>query len=875
MTEIILYRANLVTNGKFANITFGYGWGYTGNWTKFDGYITKKNNAAGILSQSDILIKGVQYRLTFTVTGRTSGTCSVKSLSGGSTHQSVTVNQKYEIEFYSEGTDILFDCDTTFNGSIQSVTLVPIPSEFSLDLNGTETMPFNFNIDDIFNLQARKTAWTKTIEIPGSKANNKAFGHIYKVNSEGIFDSRKKARVVIKGRGMVVFEGVASLDKIRKFPGGAVSYLISAVGESFSIFDKLANKTIKDLDFSAYDHEFNLSTIKANWGTLSTGGIYTQSIGYCTNGSYTPTLAQQTVSYTAPAITAIGTHSIDSINRVKITFASNHSFAVGDEITIDVANNLMSGTHVVVAVPSSDSIALHMAYANLTSTLVPGTTSVTKRTWVGKGYFYPLQDNGHYQKVFTSGTLYQSVYYTCKSLKGADDFSNIAKDPLTLAPIAVADGVTFVADDGMSAPMASIAPTSWTYASEITAHWIPSEGATLESKSLTINRWHPNDLIPHIFVYEVWLKMLALIDYDVSCDIVDEQFFKRLVMPCDMKFDIEATLGSPVPVVNMNTWLPAMKLSDFFSSILNMFNLVIIEDKDVRNRISLISRNTFYDDGDQKEWELHVGEAIEIEPPKAALPKYFHLRYGDSQDFYNTDYNLEIGDITNTSGIANEINRKYGDYYQSSGNEYSGKDNTVKLSFVPTVMAGPMADYYSNSDKTISVTYSADVDGTNIQRKGAFRILLAGFRGTDDAWSFTSWEYSTEEENDVVWPNNIVRIFPYAAHIDNVFDGIPHRDLNFGTLLGQYFPYTYDQELWEGNTLKGKYFSRYLNYILDRNCRYVRGTFKLSVKDIYDIDFRDEIRPSGTDFVLRLQKVLDWDLNGSGLCRCEFLTKSG
>lgn len=872
-TEIILYRANTVTNGKFANVLSGYGWSYTGTWVKGDGYITKRNTAAGILYQENLLIKGVVYRLRFKVTNRTTGTCSIKSLTGGSTHLSATANQAYELEFTAEGTDIRFDCDTTFNGSIQNVELVSVPNEFNLDLNGDEAIPFSFNIESIFVLQARKTAWSKTCEVPGTHHNNKAFSHIYKINSEGVFDPRKKARAIIKGAGMVVFDGVASLEGIKKFPNGATSYQLTFVGETFDIFNKLQGKTIRDMDFSAYDHEFNLSTISANWGLVSSAP-YTGTIGYCTNGSYTPSLAQQTIDYTFPAVTAMGSHTVDGIARVKLTFASNHSgIAVGDEISIDGENNLLCGTHTIIEIPAANSIALHMAYAHLTSATLSA-SSVTKRTWLGKGYWYPLQDNGHYHRVLTSGTLQQSMIYTCISFKGVDNFSNIAKDVVTGAPIALSEGVTFMADDGISAPMANITPTTWSSGSEISVYTLPSADGYLTNKNVTINKWHPMDLIPHIFVREVWTKMVDITGYDITCDIVDTPLFKRLVMPLDQKIDIEDTLGSPVPVIHMNDWLPGMKLADFFSSILNLFNLVIIEDKEVRNHLTLVSRNTFYDSGDVVTWQLDAGQALNIKLSNTILPKYYQLKYKTGTDFFNKDYEEEIGDLANSEGLANDIDRKYGDHYEGTGNDFSEKGNKVELQFEPTVMAGPMAGYYGNSDKTISVTYHADADGANITRKSAFRILIAGFRGTDDDWHFVGSEFSLEQQTPVKWTGYVDdRIYPYAAHIDNVYDGIPYHDLNFGTLLGQYFPYSYDDTAWSANTMVGKYWTRHLNQIIGRDSRHVTGTFKLSIKDIYDLDFRNEVRPEGCDFLLRLQRVVDWNLNGDGVCLCEFLAK--
>lgn len=747
---------------------------------------------------------------------------------------------------------------------------------FNLDLTEDVSIPLTFNIDDIFKLGTRKTTWSKTITLPGTHNNNRAFNHIYKINSESSFDPRIKSRVLIKNSGIQAVDGTLSLDQIVKKLTSTIqdiSYEVTVCGAGFEFFKALENKTLKDLDFSRYDHTLDLQTIRINWPSYFTGGGITAGMTYVTSNGLTTYTPNQTISYTAPPVLSINSVVFDGIARVNIVFTGNHSFSVDDDLFIDTDNTRLNGTHTIADIAAADEITLHMAYANLLTAVVSVGITVEKRRWDSFGYFYPMQDNGHYQKSLFEGTLQQSVLYTIVDLQPSDNFTNVCKDPQTGLPTAPVTGLTFLADDGITASNNPISPTIWDYGSELVTYCLKSDGGALDSKQSTVNAWNPTDLIPHIYAREVWQKLFELIGYDYDCPTIDSNLFRRLVMPLDSKINVEDIPGGPNTVF-MNDWLPSMKLTDFFTSILNMFNLVIIEDPEIRTKINLVERNDFYNT-ETITWKVDASEPITIRLANSLLPSYYHFKYKDSSDFYNTDYNKEIGGIVNTSGLTNPIDRKYGDYYESTGNEFNDSANVIELSFEPTVMAGNITGVYDTSDKVISVTYSADDLGTNVTRKTANRILIAGFRGTDTPWTFAgSVGALTGESFDVTYGDFAGRFYPYAAHIDNVYDGSPRYDINFGALPGQYFPYVYDPTTWQEKTLVGVNWNRYLSDIISPHSRLVTGRFKLFITDIFKLDFRDLIRPENCDFVLKLSKITDWDVNGSGICTCEFLLKN-
>src|SRR5688572_27542998 len=116
--------------------------------------------------------------------------------------------------------------------------------QYKLDLIDDVVIPLNFSLDDIFKLESRKTNFSKTIDIPGTKNNNLAFNHAYKINSRGSFDTRVKHRCVIKCNGLIVFDGVMMITGVKErlqYGVTDVVYQIVVLGEIFNFFDLFSN----------------------------------------------------------------------------------------------------------------------------------------------------------------------------------------------------------------------------------------------------------------------------------------------------------------------------------------------------------------------------------------------------------------------------------------------------------------------------------------------------------------------------------------------------------------------------------------------------------------------------------------------------------
>lgn len=855
-TEMILYRQQIVSNPKFSKVV-EYGWVIVGStWVKQDASIRKTNTVAGTISQTNLLTQGVTYQLKFTLSGRTTGTLTITNKSSGTVHQTATTNQMYTVDFVADGEDIIFNASTTFNGTISNVSLYQTPISFNIDLDEDVIVPMNFNIDNIFKVNTRKTAFSKSIITPGTDNNNKAYNHIYKINGESLFNPNIRSRVVIKNDGISLFDGSLALNSISKSIRNKIEkirYSVSVTGNVISFFDKLGDLTIRDLDFSDYDHVFGIERAIASWNDDIT-----------INGA--PGNSNTTTTYTSPSITGEANVVVDGLNRVEITFSAPHAFLAGDEVYVD--SNPMLGyktysfDQTVLSVPSSTRIILDCYSISPFSGSSLGT--VKKKQLSGFGYWYPCVDYGtymknHYASGFLGGTGLLEIgrTYIIKKFTAGDDFINVGAVSNTDGEIFQATGTT---------------PTLWSGGTVLTTFRDMSlTDDTIMSKygdsvtnifGSTDQYWEAHDFVPHIFLREVFIKILQIMDCDYTGDIIDSKLFRRLIIPMNQTY---SNVGLPEGnTLIMNDWLPNIKLIDVFNSVLNMFNLGVVSDKDDGRLIEFVNRSDFYTNS-LKDWtgKLVGDEEFTIQMMNSGFPKIYHFKGKDSKDFLNTDYNLDWGDQNNSNGVSNAVDRKYGDFVYSLRSDYLTDTNKVETIFEPSVMNNINA---VGSLFTASC-YVADGDGANIKRDPLNKILVAGVRlGT----------FSMVSENFPADNMMFSTIYPYAGHMDNHFQPRPTHDINFGKPLGVYFtpstsvvPSRLNDSDWDVNCLFNKYWRRYIESISDSHSKIVKGYFKLNVLDIYELDFRERIKVG--DLTLKLYKIVDWDINGSGICMVEFL----
>lgn len=161
---------------------------------------------------------------------------------------------------------------------------------YQIDVPVDLSAQISYSIDDVRDFAARNTAFSKTIVLPGTAANKKVFGHIFDAGSANFvnssnpnvnydFDASKAAKCLIFYNGLQIFKGVIRVMNI-VIDGINIEFETAVFGELGGLIAAMADKKLEDLDFSAYDHVFDLVSIVASWSGAIGSSYYYPLIDY-------------------------------------------------------------------------------------------------------------------------------------------------------------------------------------------------------------------------------------------------------------------------------------------------------------------------------------------------------------------------------------------------------------------------------------------------------------------------------------------------------------------------------------------------------------------------------------------------------------------
>ncbi len=267
-----------------------------------------------------------------------------------------------------------------------------------LDLYDNVDIPITYTILDIREPDKRKTSWSKTIKVPGTKNNNRIFGQIYNISGDGWttvgnvstylgFNPNLRTEIIVLNDGIQVLKGNLQLKGGTMDKDGNVEYEVQLTGDLTSIFGDIGSSKLNDLDFSEWDHSWSKQNIYESWyGMVRRNGATFSNV------------------VDGPHLMVSRLESQASTKRMMVTTTTAHGFAVGDFVASQYYFTSTSynfygtsnGTWCVAEVISSTQFTLNtpLPLSVLASpsypTVPPAVGYVWKRSSMGKGYVYPL-----------------------------------------------------------------------------------------------------------------------------------------------------------------------------------------------------------------------------------------------------------------------------------------------------------------------------------------------------------------------------------------------------------------------------------------------------------------------------------------------------
>ena len=681
-----------------------------------------------------------------------------------------------------------------------------------LDITANFSQQITYAVDDLNNLDSKSTSFSKTIVLPATTNNNRLFGNIFEFANSNFtsdfqpnvsynFNASKSAKARIEVDGLQVMKGVLRLLEII-IDGDRVEYEVALFGELGGFFGKLGALKLTDLDFSEYNHVYNVTNIQNSWNNADSGtGYYYPLIDYGNVSSASDiNFFKKNFYFTAFRPSFHVREYIDKIitdagytwesaffdtnffkrliipnNQVRLKFNRTNVF----ESSLQPENSVLS--------PST--YLLHSNIVNdLFSNSANKTFTYTPATAFNGNFNIVLQGNFKVTNSVPTDTIFRYAYATLVIFKnGVPAYADTAKR-----------------FGGFATTLGLANPPSYRFT--LRYYGIPVQFSNGDTWSLGLQIFDTDGA-----VLEVTLN-------NSTC-----------TLNTDNPILVSAQYGDTLLV---SSTLPANILQkDFFASVLKMFNLMVTEDKFKEKHLVITPNVDFYNLSRTSylDWSDKVdrSQVIKIKPMSEVNARYYDFKFKQDSDYYNEEYRKKYSE-------------NYGDRRFDNELEFAKDTSNVDVIFSSTPLVG-----YSGNDKVFPAIYKKN-NATEEMIEHNIRIMQA-----KKITGILDWKIYAANNNVLV--QNLTA-YGYAGHLDD--PDAPNADLNFGSPMELFF------ELTTGalsNNLFNTYYSPYMAEITDKDSRLVTCKMKLNNKDIFNLDFGRFIWVDGV--LYRLIKIVDYSDN--------------
>ena len=736
-----------------------------------------------------------------------------------------------------------------------------------------------FNIADIAKPDQRKSDYSKTITLPGSKKLNEIFEYIFEVNIDlQTFNPNLKTDVLYLVDGETNLDGYLQLKQVNILDTDDVVYECMIIGRVGDLIKAFGDNELADLDLSALNHAFTKANQVATWNLpLSTDYVYPM-IDYGTHYNWSDWAIRDFL----PAITAkkyidemfdAADYSYSSaffdsaFFETLIIPCSSRDFALSEteiDNRIFEANTAewdTSGTADFVIAETSQSI-----YLNPQSDKFVFTNEVYDdgNVYNNTTGVYTVAESGFYNiniiielnvEFAPTGAGAEAVDVLC-ALTGALSLRNYNLGGGSYSLLdQTSIGITYtsaISAGGVGLTTASPSYPDDEYQTTGTAnitnvtliggnrYYNPPNKYLLQATNVELTATDEIKVYGDFFLAPTAVNSTGKLFEGQSTGtfytgtatvkLISGRFFNQVVNSGYIEGN----------TISMNNTIPKkIKQKDFFMSLVKMFNLYVQADTQNDRSVFIEPRDDFYD-STIKDWsqKLDVSKQLEFLPMGSLDSKDYLFAYKADKDYYNELYTKTWDEI-------------YGQEIEGITNDFVKKTYKTELIFSPTPSKGII-----KNDRIIPSIIKTDSDGQAQRTQSNIRILQwGGMLTTEFMWDHVDGSGGTTKTT-----------YPYAGHYDDPFT--PTVDINFSLTKEIYYDNTYKAITWNNNNLYNKYYKKFIEEITDINSKVVKGWFYLRPGDIRGLSFRSQYYFDGAYF--RLNKIENYNPDNP-ITKCEFL----
>jgi len=139
-----------------------------------------------------------------------------------------------------------------------------------LDLFKDEDISINLTSKNISDISKVFAEFTQGFSVPASPNNNAIFSHWYDATVDGLFNANKRVSAYIEINTLPFKYGVIQLDSCKLKGGQVSSYELTFFNKVVNLSDSMGDLELKDLNLTDYDHSYSKANV--------TSAMYSDSI---------------------------------------------------------------------------------------------------------------------------------------------------------------------------------------------------------------------------------------------------------------------------------------------------------------------------------------------------------------------------------------------------------------------------------------------------------------------------------------------------------------------------------------------------------------------------------------------------------------------
>lgn len=505
---------------------------------------------------------------------------------------------------------------SVINGDTYSI----YKSEYErLDLFKDEKISVTSQLQNANDLAKLYTDYSQSFNVPASKKNNAIFSHWYESSVDDGYDHRIRYEGYIEVDTHKFKQGTFQLENAKKKDGFIDSYQITFYGNLTQLKDVIKDDKLNSLDYSSLNHTYNSTEVIARVSTLTNGLGVPYDVRYPLIGN------QKKYQYQTGGATEDITLSTGAIKWNELFPA----IPVSKVIQFIQNKYGISFTGTFLNLPQFTKLHLYCKPSLLMSEQTPRAT--LNFTTVVSGL--PFTELNLATDILTTNWNWVTPVV-------GGQYANKVKVKIT--------------------PVGSALYTIYVYKNGELFKTFPNLTGTKTVTADTVNRTsNPNSIS-----YEIKLSSSSNITFSPEITLI-----RNTSAPFTNSINVTSVANNPsqstVANIDIVNYIPDIKISDFITGLVKMFNLMIIPKQN--NTFELLPLELYYNQGKILDITKYVySDELTIEKPK--LFKSINFTYEESNNVLNVAYNGLYG-------------QSYGDLIYRNENTTENNTYDIKVPF--------------------------------------------------------------------------------------------------------------------------------------------------------------------------------------------------